>query len=286
VKSATVDIVRPDTLEDALDLLAGERDAQILAGGQSLVVSLNMRLSAPDLLIDINHLPGLDRIERDADEILIGPLVRHAGLAASGLVAREVPLLAAAMEHVAHPAVRNRGTICGSLAYADPAAELPAVAVALDARLDLRSARGSRTVRARDFFKGLFETDRSADEMITAVRFPVARADEVFGFDEVTRRHGDFAIVGMAARGRAGNGRLAALELVVFASEPAPLLCRTLDAAVSTAAGAGEIAELIAQEMAPMANLQGSAETKRAQARALARTMLERMMDECTRGRA
>lgn len=283
MKAPALEIRRPATLDEALALLAGEADAQVLAGGQSLVVSLNMRLSAPEVLVDINHLPGLDRIARDGDEVVIGPLVRHAGLAASALVAQEVPLLAAAIDHVAHPAVRNRGTVCGSLAYADPAAELPALAVALDAWLELRSVRGTRVVPAREFFLGLFETDRAPDEMITAARFPVAKAGQVRGFDEVTRRHGDFAIVGMAARGEARDGRLAELDLVVFASEPAPLLCQGLDAALARGAPAGEVAALIAAQMDPLANLQGTAETKRAQARALAERLVARMMEDCAR---
>lgn len=281
MKAPAVEIARPATLDEALALLAGTEDAQVLAGGQSLVVSLNMRLSAPALLVDINHIPGLDGIGRDGDEIVIGPTVRHAGLAASDLVAREVPLLATAIAHVAHPAVRNRGTICGSLAYADPAAELPAAAVALDARLELRSVRGTRVVAARDFFRGLFETDRAPDEMISAARFPVARPGEVFGFDEVTRRHGDFAIVGMAARGRASDGRLAALTLVVFASEPAPLLCAGLEASLARGADAAAIATLVADQLAPMSNLQGSAEVKRVQARALAERLVSAMMRDC-----
>jgi carbon-monoxide dehydrogenase medium subunit len=279
VKAADIPVQRAGSLDEAVALLAGSGDAQILAGGQSLVVSLNMRLSAPDLLIDINRIAGLDTIVRAGDEIVIGPLVRHATLAASDLVARGVPLLAAAVAHVAHPAVRNRGTICGSLAYADPAAEFPAVAVALDARLDLRSVRGARTVPARSFFHGLFQTDRAPDEMITAVRFPVAREGEVFGFDEVTRRHGDFAIVGLAARGRLAAGRLAGLDVVVFGSEPAPLLCAGLAGAVAAGAGPDDLAALIAAEMRPMENLQGSAAAKRMQARTLARRVLARMME-------
>lgn len=280
MKPPAVELLRPASLEEALILLAEGEDTQILAGGQSLVASLNLRLAAPARLVDINRIPGLDTITREGNEVVIGPLVRHAGLAASDLVAREVPLLAAAMTHVAHPAVRNRGTICGSLAYADPAAELPAVAVALDGRLELRSTRGARIVRAREFYRGLFETDRAEDEMMVAARFPVARPGEVFGFEEVTRRHGDFAIVGLAARASTSGGRLSALDMVVFGSEPAPLLCSGVAEAV--AAGEGDpdtLADLVAEEMAPMDNLQGSAGVKRAQARGLASRLLARMME-------
>jgi len=280
VKPPAVDLLRPASLEEALILLAEGEDTQILAGGQSLVASLNLRLAAPARLVDINRIPGLDTITREGNEVVIGPLVRHAGLAASDLVAREVPLLAAAMTHVAHPAVRNRGTICGSLAYADPAAELPAVAVALDGRLELRSTRGARIVPAREFYRGLFETDRAEDEMMVAARFPVARPGEVFGFEEVTRRHGDFAIVGLVARASTSGGRLSALDMVVFGSEPAPLLCRSVAEAVAAGeADADTLADLVAEEMAPMDNLQGSAGVKRAQARGLASRLLARMME-------
>lgn len=286
MKAAAVEYLRPGSLDAALEMLAAaDGEARILAGGQSLVPALNLRLDGAERLIDINGIPGLDTIEAADGWLRIGALVRHAALATDPLVAAQAPLLALAMAHVAHPAIRNRGTTCGSLAYADPAAEMPACAVALDAVLELRSLRGLREVRARDFYRGFYETARAEDEMLVAARFPVARPGDVVGFEELARRHGDFAIVGLAARGRAQGGRLSALDLVVFGSEPAPLL--VADVAAAVAGGCTDpdtLADLLAGAMIPMENLQGSAGAKRAQACALARRLLERMTAEAARG--
>src|ERR1700738_1657997 len=177
---------RPHDLEEALALLGDNAGgAQVLAGGQSLVPSLNMRLSSPDMLVDINRIGALRGIEERGDTIRIGALARHAEVLDSGLIARMVPLLAMAIPHVAHMAVRNRGTTCGSLALADPAAEMPAVAVALDAHIVLRSPAAARKVPARAFFQDLYQTARNDDELITEVLFPAASANEVFGFAEL-----------------------------------------------------------------------------------------------------
>lgn len=286
MKAAAVEYLRPGSLDAALEMLAGaEGTARLLAGGQSLVPALNLRLDGAERLIDINGIPGLDTMAAADGWLRVGALVRHAALAGDPLVAARVPLLALAMAHVAHPAIRNRGTTCGSLAHADPAAEMPACAVALDAVLELRSLRGTREVAARDFYRGFYETARADDEMLVAARFPVARPGDVFGFEELARRHGDFAIVGLAARGRAEGGRLVALDLVVFGSEPAPLL--VADVAAAVAGGSTEpdrLADLLAGAMTPMENLQGSAGAKRAQARALARRLLKRMTAEAAHG--
>src|SRR5262245_15335122 len=193
---------RPRDLDEALSLLADHAGAQVLAGGQSLIPTLNMRLSAPEMLVDINRIDALRGVEERGGGIRIGALVRHAEVLESGLVARRVPLLAMAIPHVAHMAVRNRGTTCGSLALADPAAEMPAVAVALDAEIVLKGHGATRTVKARDFFEGLYQTARSDNELIAEVLLPAAQPDEVFGFSELSRRHGDFATVGVAARAR------------------------------------------------------------------------------------
>ncbi len=267
---------RPDTLEEALSLLADNAgEAQVLAGGQSLMPTLNMRLSSPGMLVDINRIAGLQGIAEHADAIHIGASVRHREVAESDLIARRVPLVASAMTHVAHMAVRNRGTTCGSLALADPSAEMPAVAVLLNATVHLESKAGARDVSARDFFQGLYATDRGDDEMLTGVTFPCAADEEHFHFQELSRRHGDFAIVGIAVRGRSRNGRIQDIEAVVFGSEPAPLLSM-----VTTTKSVGpdtpdtalrEMAHAIAAEMDPIANHQGRPETKRRQAAELLR---------------
>jgi carbon-monoxide dehydrogenase medium subunit len=185
-------------LAEALELL--ERPgARALAGGQSLIPTLNMRLSAPELLVDITGLPGLDDIAMDRGVLRIGALATHAKIERSEEVKKHVPLLAEAVRHIAHPAIRNRGTIGGSLALADPAAEYPACMLALDADIVVAGKAGERTVKAAHFFKGLFETDLKPAELLVAVDIPAQLKDERSAFLELTRRQGDYAIVGLAA---------------------------------------------------------------------------------------
>jgi len=192
---------KPASLAQALELLANP-NAKVLAGGQSLIPSLNMRLSSPELLVDITALPGLAEIKVVDGAVRIGALVTHAQLEESPEIRKHVPLLAQAVPHVAHAAIRNRGTIGGSLALADPAAEYPACAVALNATLFLSGRNGERKVVADKFFKGLFETDLKPGELLAAVEFPIARKSDRAVFLELTRRHGDYAIIGLAAHNR------------------------------------------------------------------------------------
>ncbi len=262
---------RPDTLEEALALVADNAgEAQVLAGGQSLMPTLNMRLSSPGMLVDINRIASLQGLSDRGRAIHVGALVRHRDMLESVLVAERVPLAASAMTHVAHMAVRNRGTTCGSLALADPAAEMPAVSVLLNATIHLQSRAKARDVRARDFFQGLYATDRSDDEIMTGVTIPSAEPDERFHFQELSRRHGDFAIVGIAVKGRRRDGKINEIEAVVFGSEPAPLLSTVTDdmsiAADTSDHTLHEMAHAIAAEMDPIGNHQGRPETKRQQA--------------------
>jgi carbon-monoxide dehydrogenase medium subunit len=204
LKAPSFAYAKPASLAEAFDLL--ERPgAQILAGGQSLIPSLNLRLSSPALLVDITGLPGLSKIEAKNGALRIGALCTHSSLEKSPEVRAHLPLLAEAMPQIAHPAIRNRGTLGGSLALADPAAELPACAVALGATLVLTSKKGERRVAADDFFKGLFETDLKPGEILSGVEFP--RADKSV-FLELARRHGDYAIVGLAAVIKSSQKRL------------------------------------------------------------------------------
>ena len=189
---------KPRSLEEAFELI--ERPgAKVLAGGQSLIPSLNMRLSAPELLVDITGLPGLTEIRLDRGVVRIGALVTHTQLQNSDEVRTHVPLLAQAVEHIAHPAIRNRGTLGGSVALADPAAEYPACLLALDATVVLYSHSGERLVGAGEFFRSLFETDIKPGEIVAAVEFPALKKDERSVFLELARRHGDYAIIGIAA---------------------------------------------------------------------------------------
>lgn len=198
MKAPAFAYAKPKSLAEALALL-GRPGAKVLAGGQSLIPSLNMRLSSPDLLVDITGLEGLSEIAVVDGVVRVGALATHARLEKSADIKKHVPLLAQAVPHVAHPAIRNRGTIGGSLALADPAAEYPAVALALDALIHIEGAKGRRSVRASAYFKGLFETDLKPGELLTAVDFPQAAKADRSVFLELARRHGDYAIIGLAA---------------------------------------------------------------------------------------
>jgi carbon-monoxide dehydrogenase medium subunit len=273
---------RPQDVNEAVALLADHDGAQVLAGGQSLMPTLNMRLSAPEMLVDINRIGALRGIDLRGAAIRIGALARHADVLDSRLIAERVPLLAMAIPHVAHMAVRNRGTTCGSLALADPAAEMPAVAVALDADIVLAKRGATRTVKARSFFQGLYQTARGDDELITEVLFPAAQPNEVFGFSELSRRHGDFAVVGVAVRARRNGQGLSSLNIVIFGSEPTPLLCRSATnvtlAARASETDLSDLAQHIAADMDPIDSHQGRGETKRRQAAVLLKRVLRDMI--------
>ena len=212
MKAPDFDYERPQGLAEALSLLArhGE-DAAIIAGGQSLLPLLNFRMAAPELLIDIGRLDELKQITEQDGHIEIGGLVRHCDLAASPLIARILPLLPQAIGHIAHPAVRHRGTIGGSLAMADPAAELAACCLALDGQFLLASERGQRWIGAEDFFHGVYETALASDEMLTAIGLPKPGPDSVCIFKEIARRQGDFAMAGLALVTDVKNGPRIAL---------------------------------------------------------------------------
>jgi carbon-monoxide dehydrogenase medium subunit len=185
----------PTSIEDACTLLSSLDDAKVLAGGQSLVPLMNFRLARPAHLVDINRLPGLDGIHERDGGVAIGALARQAAVEDSDLVARVCPLLGEATRLVAHRVIRNRGTVCGSLAHADPASELPAVLLALGGHVIARSSRGERVIPAAELFKGVFETTLAPDELLVEAWFPAPKA--AFAIAEESRRHGDFALAGV-----------------------------------------------------------------------------------------
>lgn len=247
---------RATSIDQACALLAEHgADARILAGGQSLMPTLNMRLSQPKLLIDINRLDALAGIAREGDIISIGALTRHADVMRSPLVAEHLPLIAQAMPHVAHLAVRNRGTFGGSIALADPAAEMPACALALEATMVVGSVRGRRSIPAAEYFVALYETARAADELLLEVRIPVARSNERHVFNELARRQGDFAMAGIACRARADD-----IRIVCFGSEEKPTLARHAMAALagkpSSDAAIEAAAAALAHDLRPMRGLE------------------------------
>ncbi len=201
MKPAPFDYHAPTTLAEALALLDEYGfDAKLLAGGQSLVPTMNFRLALPEILIDINHIADLAFVRNEDDGLHIGALTRHAELERSELVAEKAPLLAEAMPNVAHSQIRNRGTIGGSLAHADPAAELPAIMIALEARFRIQSQSDDRWIAASDFFVDLFTTELEAEEILTEIVIPPLPARTGCAFLELARRHGDFALVGAATR--------------------------------------------------------------------------------------
>ena len=177
VKPAPFAYKKPRALKEAIALLGEHKDARLLAGGQSLIATLNMRLSAPSLLIDINGIGGIDQIAHKGGMVEIGALVRHAQAERSETITKLAPLIARAMPFIGHPAIRNRGTLGGSIAFADPAAELPACLMALDGEMDAIGPKGKRTIKAADFFKGLFETALGPQDILTAIRIPAATKD-------------------------------------------------------------------------------------------------------------
>ncbi|HUG77669.1 MAG TPA: FAD binding domain-containing protein [Burkholderiales bacterium] len=227
MKAPAFRYARPESLEEALALLADrEAEARVLAGGQSLMPMLNLRLLAPAVLVDINRIPGLERIAEHDDRIEVGALARHGEVLRSEAVRRAAPLLALALPHVAHPAVRNRGTHGGSLALADPAAELPACALALDATLVLRGRDGERRVPAQAFFRGLYETALAPGELLMRIDYPRAAPGWRYAFEEVARRHGDFALAGLAAAASVEGGALREARLACFGVADRPILLR------------------------------------------------------------
>jgi len=262
VKAASFAYAKPRALAEAL-ALAARPGAKVLAGGQSLIPSLNMRLSSPELLVDINGLDELKGIRLDKDVVRIGALTTHAEIEKSDVVNKHLPLLAEAVPHIAHPAIRNRGTIGGSLALADPAAEYPACVLALDAVIIATSQEGERRIKASDFFIGLFETDLKPGELLTAVEFKAQKKDQRSTFLELARRHGDYAIVGLAAFAANGTKRFAyfgAADRAVLAQNAAK--AKDLEAA--------KVA--LAKDLQPPADLYHSSQTKLH----LARVLLER----------
>ena len=195
MKPAPFRLERPDTIQALCRALTKHGEtARILAGGQSLVPMMNFRLVTPEVLIDINHVSGLDYIRLESNVLAIGAMTRHVTVKDSALVKANVPLVAEAYNHIAHVTIRNRGTIGGNLSHGDPSSELPAVAICLDAKFVISSSEGSRTVSAASFFKGMFETDVRSGEFLSEIRFPVAAQNQRFGFEEFSPRHGDFAI--------------------------------------------------------------------------------------------
>jgi carbon-monoxide dehydrogenase medium subunit len=275
VKPAPFAYKKARSTEEAVALL-GEQDARLLAGGQSLIATLNMRLSQPALLIDINGIGGLDGIALKGGMVEIGALTRHTAAERSDVIAKHAPLIARAMPHIGHPAIRNRGTLGGSIAFADPAAELPACLLALGGEVDATGPNSKHTIKAADFFKGLFETALGPQDVLTAIRVPAAAKDSRVGFAELTRRHGDYAIVGLAASARGDGKGLADVRLAYFGVGATPMRVKKAEAALV----AGNVdAAVVALDLDPQDDVQASAAVKKHLAGVLLRRVAKQLME-------
>jgi aerobic carbon-monoxide dehydrogenase medium subunit len=227
MKASAFSYARATSVGNALELLFAHGDkAKVLSGGQSLMPAMNLRLISPELIVDIGEISELRGIAVTGGVLTIGALTRHVDLANSSEIAAHAPLLTEAIAHVAHPAIRNRGTLGGSLAHADPASELPACMVALNATIVVRGQTGERWIAAEDFFKGIYETDLSTQELLVAVELPVAQKNAAHFFHEFARRHGDYAIAGLAAQAIVEGDAFGDLRLAFFAVGDRPVLAK------------------------------------------------------------
>jgi len=282
MKPAPFAYVRAQSVAEVFDHLeAHGDDARLLAGGQSLIATLALRLSAPALLVDINSLASLRFIERRGEAVVIGALTRYCDIENDPIVAQFVPLLAQAIPHIAHPAIRNRGTIGGSLAFADPAAELPACMVALEATLVVAGRAGERRIAADDFYQGMYATALGAGEMLVRIEIPAARANTRARLMEFSRRHGDYAIVGLAANGLLHpGGGFEELHLVFFGCGERPVRAAHAEALVLGAPGLpshARLREAMAADLDPQSDLQAGPDTRRHLAAVLAGRALATM---------
>ena len=224
----------PRTLGDAVAVLASDPDAMVLAGGQSLVPAMNFRVATPSVLVDIQHVEGFKGIAVEGDTIVIKAMTRHRELELHPEVRRLNPLVAETMQHVAHVPIRNRGTVVGSLCHADPSAEMPLLFVLLDGTLAATGSTGTRQIAAADFFQSFLTTNRRQDEIVIEARLPVMPAGAGFAFDEVTRRHGDYALVGVGCvLSLDGNGRAQNVRLAACGISDRPVRLRAAEAALA-----------------------------------------------------
>jgi len=273
MKASAFAYARATSLTNALDMLAAHGDrAKVLSGGQSLMPAMNLRLISPELIVDIGELAELRGIAVKGDVLTIGALTRHVDLLRSTEIAAHAPLLAEAIAHVAHPAIRNRGTIGGSLAHADPASELPACMLALGATVIVRGSGGERRIAAEEFFTGIYETALSSQELLVAVELPVAQKNFAHFFHEFARRHGDYAIVGLAAQARVNDGTFAGLRLGFFAVGDRPLLAKAASKLIGVAvtpAVLAEAARALDDELDPQEDQEASPAMRRHLAKVL-----------------
>ena len=278
MKPPELDYVAPTSLDEVVDTLHRDSDAKLLAGGQSLLPLLNFRLASPSLLVDLGRVPGLDAIELDGGTARIGAMVRQRHAEEHAELAKAVPLVSEALQHVAHPQIRSRGTIGGSIAHADPAAELPAALLALDGRIRARSPGGERTVCADSLFAGFLTTTLSPDEVITSVEIPAAPPRTGAACVEVSRRAGDYAMCGVVAQVTLEDGVAADVRVALFGVGRRPVRARATEDVVQgehpDAERVAAAAEYAGDGLEPANDVHASASYRRHLARVLTRRAL------------
>jgi len=283
MKASAFAYARATSVADALELLTvhGEK-ARVLSGGQSLLPAMNLRLISPELIIDIGELAELRGVAVKEGVLTIGALTRHADLLKYPEIATNAPLLTEAVAHVAHPAIRNRGTIGGSLAHADPASELPACMLALGAILIARGPSGERRIPAAEFFTGIYETALKPQELLVAVELPVSPRSATHFFHEFARRHGDYAIVGLAAQAVVKDGQFADLRLGFFAVGDRPLLAGAASKLVDVAITSQVLSETFTaldQELDPLEDHQATPAMRRHLSKVLLARCISSLLD-------
>lgn len=284
MKAASFDYIKPASIEEAIALLKMHGDdARLLAGGQTLMATLNMRLSEPQLVIDIAGLEALRGISVQGNVLRIGALVTHSEIEFSPLVAQHAPLLKTAAPHIAHRAIRNSGTWGGSIAYADPAAEWPTCLLALGGTIVAQGPEGKRRISVDDFFTGLYSTALRADEILTACEIPLAGSDHWFGFNELARRHGDYAIVGLAATARREGKTMRSVRVALLGVDATPVRAnqaeKLLEGRPLDGIAIDQAVSVLRAEIDPLPDLTNSPETKRHLAGVLLQRALQNVVN-------
>ena len=263
MKSPDFGYYEASSIEDAIKFKCADDESVFLAGGQSLIPALNMRLSSPSCLIDISKINELKKISIDDNFISIGASVTHSEVLQNKIILEYLPTLTNVIKMVAHPAIRNKGTHGGSIAYGDPAAELPAFAVALNAEITLVGLKGTRTVSANDFYYGLFETEIKDDEILTNIKYPLLKSNQKIIFDEIYRRHGDYAMAGLVANVEILHSKIDNLKLVFFATGIKPeVAIKTSNFIIKDGYNYSKIKEILKTELDLDADLNSSSEMK------------------------
>jgi carbon-monoxide dehydrogenase medium subunit len=276
MKPASFDYVRAESTEHAVQTLASAGgDGKVIAGGQSLMPMMNFRLVKPSVLVDINRIPGLDGVQVRGGKLLLGALVRHRMTATNALIATHIPVLHHAMKHVAHLTVRNRGTFCGSVCHADPAAEMPMMSLLLNGIVHMVSPRGGRTVAAQDFFVGSLVTALEPDEIVTEIEIDMLPPGTGWGFEEFARRHGDYALAAAAVTMRRHDGVASDVRIGLMGVGEMPMRAPQIEAMLEgrevNAALIGEAVDALRAELEPNSDLNASADYRRHLAGVLAR---------------